>query len=186
MLLLEAILVFLLGAIPFAVILTRAFGKDVRKVGSGNPGFANSVRAVGIKKAIPVLAADMAKGYLGAVLAMAWGGGYLVAILPVVGHCLSPFLKFRGGKGVATFIGVSLIISPQSAALGIIMWLICVAITQMASVASLATVVVIWVGAMFWEPQASLALGVGVILIVLRHKENIRRTMAGTEAKFKI
>src|ERR1700722_14086562 len=124
MVIIATTLAFLIGSIPFAIIFTRYTGTDVRKIGSGNPGFMNAMRAIGIKRALPVLIGDIGKGWLGAYLALVLGGGWWADIFVVVGHCFSPWLKFRGGKGVATFIGVALAANPLLAILAIAAWIL--------------------------------------------------------------
>ena len=103
------VVAFFVGAIPFGVLVSRAFyGTDIRKSGSGNIGAANALRTLGKRGAIAVLALDALKGFAPTLAAMALGGpipGTLAAVASVVGHCWSPFLGGKGGKGVATYFG---------------------------------------------------------------------------------
>ncbi len=120
---LEALLCFLAGSIPFAVIAMWGSGIDIRQVGSGNPGFNNVLR-VNKPRALLTLAGDMLKGFL--PLYFLWNPaiepqwqGWFYAFAAVFGHCYSPFLKFNGGKGIATSAGVMLRLFPQWAVAGL-------------------------------------------------------------------
>jgi len=181
MLYIAAALSFLIGSIPFAVILVRGSGIDVRKIGSGNPGFVNSVRAVGIRRALPVLVADIGKGWCAAYLALVLGGGWWVALLAVAGHCFSPWLHFKGGKGVATFIGVALFASPLVGAVSILAWLFVFGLFRIASLASFVCIICILTGIWWLMPTAVAAFAAAALLIILRHPKNISRLIRGTE-----
>ncbi len=115
-------LCFLVGSIPFAVVAMAGSGIDIRKVGSGNPGFNNVLR-VSKPRAVICLVGDMGKAYLAVWLFYPSGDnvalGWLYGFAVVLGHCFSPFLKFKGGKGIATSSGVMLVLYPQWAALSL-------------------------------------------------------------------
>ncbi len=119
---LKAIACFAIGAIPFAVVAMWGTGVDIRKVGSGNPGFNNVLR-VSKPRAVLALIGDVGKGYLPVWLFLEADPlffGWLYGFAAVFGHCYSPFLKFRGGKGVATSAGVMLVLFPKWAALSMV------------------------------------------------------------------
>ncbi len=120
---LKAIACFAIGAIPFAVVAMWGIGVDIRKVGSGNPGFNNVLR-VSKPRAVLALIGDVGKGYLPVWLFLEATDpiffGWLYGFAAVFGHCYSPFLKFRGGKGVATSTGVMLVLFPKWAALSMV------------------------------------------------------------------
>jgi glycerol-3-phosphate acyltransferase PlsY len=122
-LIIEALIAFAIGAIPFAVIAMLGSGIDIRKVGSGNPGFNNVLR-VHKGRAMLTLAGDMLKGYLPVALFFQPGEepfflGWLLGFAAVFGHCYSPFLKFNGGKGIATSSGVMMRLFPMLALAGL-------------------------------------------------------------------
>jgi acyl phosphate:glycerol-3-phosphate acyltransferase len=185
MALLAAALSFMIGSIPFAVLVTRHVGVDVRTMGSGNPGFANSIRAIGIMRALPILVADIGKGWCGASLALALGGGWWAAVLVIIGHCFSPWLRFRGGKGVATLMGVAFAAHPYIAIIGILMWGFIFAVFRAASLASLLSVVTIAAGVWWLLPVALIEFTAAAALIFLKHRKNISRLWHGTELTFK-
>jgi glycerol-3-phosphate acyltransferase PlsY len=119
----EALIAFAIGAIPFAVIAMMGSGIDIRKVGSGNPGFNNVLR-VHKGRALMTLVGDMLKGYVPVALFFQPGvdpfyHGWLLGFAAVFGHCYSPFLKFNGGKGIATSAGVMMRLFPMLAMMGL-------------------------------------------------------------------
>jgi glycerol-3-phosphate acyltransferase PlsY len=207
------LMAYLVGGIPFGVIFARLKGVDIRTVGSGNVGAANVVRALGRKWGIAVFLLDMLKG-LGpclvsrtvllqagelckcqpAIVNAVWLGVGLAAIL---GHNYSPFLRFRGGKGVSTSFGVTLGIYPQftyPALIGFVIWAAALSASRMSALGSLlggvSFPVIYYVFARFrgasmleeW-PFLTFAILVSLMLVV-RHRANIRRLVSGTEARF--
>jgi glycerol-3-phosphate acyltransferase PlsY len=191
---------YLLGATPTSYIagrLRRGGGIDLREHGSKNLGATNVYRLLGWKYAIPVAAFDVAKGVLPVALFGRWAEG--PAWLPVtlggaavVGHMFSPYVRFRGGKGVATAAGVFLALAPLAFAIAIPVWGLCLWLTGYVSLSSIIAAVTfpLWVrlltpgagagaGPTFW---ASVVLA---LLIVVAHRANIRRLLAGTENRFR-
>jgi len=181
---------YLAGSIPFGMVLARAKGIDLRQVGSGNIGATNVARAMGKGWAVAVLAADAAKGFvpvwLGRRLGLptwavaAAGGG------AIVGHMFTVFLRGRGGKGVATSLGVALALSPIAALIGFGAYVVVFATTRLSSLGSLLGV---WTFALLYvlrssppPPLIALALG-GAAVVTLRHRENIGRLVRGDEKK---
>jgi glycerol-3-phosphate acyltransferase PlsY len=176
---------YLCGSIPFGLLVARvASGKDVRAVGSGNIGATNVARAAGRPAAIVTLILDALKGFAPVVLAARSPAAppllpAACAIAAVLGHCFPVWLRFHGGKGVATGLGVSLALAPWAAAAGAMAWALLYALFHISSVGSLAAVAVALATA--WA-TASRSAVYGLVcvslLIVLRHRGNIRRLLA--------
>jgi len=181
---------YLLGSVPFGILVGRmVYGVDPRTVGSGNIGTANSMRAFGRTGAVLVLLGDAIKGALPTFIAVhylieVWMAA-AVGLATVVGHNWSVFLRFRGGKGVATTLGVVIVLSfPAAVAFGAV-WLATAGLTRYASLASILASVAVPV-AMFLlhDPMSYVYYGiVALALVVWRHESNIRRLFAGTELK---
>ena len=183
---------YLVGSIPFGVVIGRAlFGVDPRSVGSGNIGAANSLRALGKTGAALVLACDVVKGAAPTAIALhALHASPLltaaVGLATIVGHNWSVFLGFSGGKGVATGLGVLVVLSWQATLAFAVVWFVTMLITRYASLSSmLASAAVPIALAALRQPRAYLGYGiVAFALVLLRHDQNIRRLIAGTELRF--
>lgn len=180
---------YLLGSVPFGIVFTRARGVDLRKVGSGNIGATNVLRAAGKGPAILTLLGDIIKGAAAVALARALGLGAsyegLAALAAVAGHDFSVFLKFRGGKGVATSLGAVLIYAPQAGILTVVLWLVTVALTRYSSlgaIVSFALLPVIMILTGQAKPKAAVALALAALLL-LKHSGNIKRLVEGTERR---
>lgn len=181
---------YLLGSVPFGILVGRAlYGVDPRTVGSGNIGTANSMRAFGRTGAVLVLLGDVFKGALPTFVAVhfldaPWMAAS-VGLATVIGHNWSVFLRFRGGKGVATTLGVVIVLSlPAAVAFGAV-WLLTAAVTRYSSLASIlgsaAVPVTLFLRS---SPMPYVYYGiVALVLVVWRHESNIRRLIAGTELK---
>ena len=196
-LILELLLVagaYLLGSVPFGLLLSRTIaGVDVRDVGSGNIGAANVARAAGrwvgiltlvldaAKAAIPIL---IARSVLGMDRALPWVTA--VALAAFAGHLFPVWLKFRGGKGVATALGVFLVLTPWMALVGLVAFAIGFAATRISAVGSLAGTLVC-AGGVFFTYGAKSPITWGVcavaVAIVVRHRSNIIRLLQGSENK---
>lgn len=183
---------YLIGAIPFGMLVTRLFsGVDVRTVGSGNIGATNVLRAAGKKAAILTLIADMLKGLLPVLIIrivlqneMATAASGAAAVL---GHTFPVYLNFKGGKGVATGFGVVLAVAPWAGLACLVIWLSAAAIWRYSSLAALVAfagypIISFSVAAFQSKPYAMLSLFL-FGMIYYRHRENIRRLIAGTEPK---
>ncbi|MGH6767551.1 MAG: glycerol-3-phosphate 1-O-acyltransferase PlsY [Xanthobacteraceae bacterium] len=179
---------YLLGSIPFGVLLTRLAGtQDIRTLGSGNIGATNVLRTGRRGLAAATLLGDMFKGTLAVVIVLAFAGRELAVIAALgafIGHLFPVWLKFKGGKGVATFIGILLALAwPAALAFGLV-WLAVAALTRYSSlaalVASAATPIVLW--AMNANLEAQLFLVLSAVLW-FRHRENIARLIDGSEGK---
>jgi glycerol-3-phosphate acyltransferase PlsY len=186
---------YLIGSIPFSYLVARARGVDLHKVGSGNIGGANVWRACGFGPFLVAAACDILKGMLPTLAALQLLPGHpgaviLVGVAAILGHTFSLFLRFKGGKAVATSGGVLLAVFPLLIPFGAVAWLLAFLITRMSSVSSLtAAVVELIIGtALFLMGQMPLAYAVFiwamVVFIVYLHRENIQRLLAGTENRF--
>ncbi len=181
---------YLFGSIPFGVVVARLNGVDLRKVGSGNIGATNVARALGKAWAVVVLAADAAKGFvpvwLGRRLDLPPSVVALAGFIAITGHMFTIFLRGRGGKGVATSLGVALALSPLAALTGFAVYILIFALTRLSSLGSLLGVwtfsTFIIVGHGFPRPYLALAIG-GAALVTLRHRENIARLLRGEEKR---
>jgi glycerol-3-phosphate acyltransferase PlsY len=190
---LSLVLGYFLGAIPIGIFAGRAFaGIDPRGAGSRNIGFTNVLRVAGKTAGIVTLVGDVGKGalaVLGARLLLESPPGDLVlaaGAASIVGHMFPVFLRFHGGKGVATALGVFLAAAPLIGGCLLAVWLVSAAIWRISSVAALVAFGSLPLWVWLFHPTASMvAITAGVmILIAYRHRENISRLRAGTESKF--
>jgi len=185
-----AILGYLLGAVPFGIVVSKALGlSDPRTSGSKNVGFTNVLRVSGTKAGVLTLLGDMGKGWLMGWAAMQWLTDermiMVVAFLPILGHLFSPFLGFKGGKGVATALGSVLGLSPSMGLLLLLIWLGAVAIWRYSSGGALAAFGLFPVVAIVNEQRHEFLVFAIVVsgLIWIKHKDNIVRLWKGTESK---
>jgi glycerol-3-phosphate acyltransferase PlsY len=182
---------FFLGSIPTGVILAKVFsGIDPRQVGSGNIGATNVLRAAGKKVAVATLLGDILKGVIPVLIAEAVLDSYFwigaVALAAFLGHIFSVFLKFKGGKGAATALGVFLALSPLSAGLAFAVCAATVAKWRYISLGSLVATAAFPGFLLLFDPHRVIVPFALIIaaLIFWRHRENIKRLLAGTESKF--
>ena len=187
-LLLWAVIGYLLGTIPTGVLLARAMGLgDLRKIGSGNIGATNVLRTGNKKAAALTLLGDALKGAAAVLLARAFAAPdavQLAALAAFTGHCFPVWLKFRGGKGVATFLGLLLALAPLAGIIACAIWALTAKLGRMSSLAALL--------AAGWTPIVVMLIGRGdlfalttvlAVLIYLRHAANIARIRKGTEPR---
>lgn len=191
---LAVIAAYFVGSIDFAVIVARMHGVDIRAVGSGNPGASNVIRSVGRVPGAMVLVLDGMKGVIGAAMGAVAAAppfeplsewAFLAGFAAVVGHCYPIFHKFKGGKGVATGLGVLFFTMPLVAVVIVVSWIILVKLTKTASISSL-IVVFATIPLAIWQGVSGMALVwllVTVVLIVWRHRGNIQRVFRGSEQK---
>ena len=189
-LLICAVLGYLLGSVPFAVIVSRAFRlADPRSFGSGNPGATNVLRSGSKKAAMLTLLGDAAKGWLAMFVAARVGAGdtaiAVAGLAAFLGHVFPFTLKFRGGKGVATALGVLLGFSAALAGMTAAIWLSVVLITRYSSLAALAaaTTAPVLTAWLLGRTETTVLVGVMCGVLVLRHQGNIRKLLAGTESR---
>jgi len=188
-------LAYLLGSVPFSYLVARLNGIDLHQVGSGNIGGANVWRSCGFGPFVIAAAGDILKGVLPTLVALhiaklSPGEVMLVGVAAILGHTFSIFLKFTGGKAVATSTGVLLAVAPVLMLFGVVAWLIAFALTRMSSVGSLtgAAVELVLAAVLYVGGQLPLAYAIFIwvagIFIVYLHRENIQRLLAGTENRF--
>lgn len=179
---------YALGSIDFAVIVARSQGVDIYREGSGNPGASNVMRTMGRRAAAAVLIGDAVKGLLAALagqLLVGDSAGMAAAgFAAVVGHCFPVWHRFKGGKGVATSLGVFIVTLPWWLTLGLLaVWAAVVAATRKASLGSLIVMVAVVPGAWLarMQGEAIAWLTAIVVLVILRHRDNFTRLLAGEE-----
>ena len=184
------LLSYLLGSIPCGYLLVRCMkGQDIRAFGSGNIGATNVFRKSRLTGILTLLL-DAGKGYLAVALA-GWLGGNMewhaiAAISAIVGHIFTVWLKFKGGKGVATGCGAFLALSPWAVLTTLVSFVVILILTRYISAASIiATAFFPFLALIYGEPVPVLLWTIpGVLLIIVKHHQNIRRLFAGTENKF--
>jgi acyl phosphate:glycerol-3-phosphate acyltransferase len=194
---------YLLGSIPFGYVAGKIGGIDIRKIGSGNIGATNVVRALGKRYGYPVFFLDFIKGFSAVKISMSiaadarpeWGSpeifGILAAVASVIGHSFPPWLKFRGGKGVATSAGALFGLMPFATVIAVVIWISVFWFTRYVSVASVATAVALPLvilimtrlnqihgKALFYSSLCIAAF------VIWRHHSNLSRLMRGSEPRF--
>ncbi len=181
---------YLLGAIPFGIVVSKAMNlPDPRTVGSRNVGFTNVLRVSGKTAGILTLLGDMGKGWALGWAAMQWltveSFIMIAAVSPILGHLFSPFLGFKGGKGVATALGAVMGLSPSIGLLLLLIWLGAVAIWRYSSGGALAAFACLPVVAIVNEQRQEFLVFSLIVstLIWVKHKDNIARLWKGMESK---
>lgn len=189
MLVLGIIAAYLIGSVPFALLLARRWGgHDLHRVGSGNIGAANVLRASGVRAGIAVAMLDIGKGAMGVMLAGRLAGvdaGPLAGLAAVVGHIYPFWLRFRGGKGVATACGVFTVLAPLAVPPAFAAFILSIWATRYVSVGSVVASLVLPSVAYFVDypgPIVASACAVA-ILIIFRHRANLLRVRVGTERR---
>jgi glycerol-3-phosphate acyltransferase PlsY len=178
---------YLIGSIDFAVLVARRRGVDIYAEGSGNPGASNVSRVLGKRAGAAVMILDLLKGVVGAGIGELVGGsellGFVAGGAAVVGHCFPIWHRFRGGKGVATTVGVLLWTIPLLGLALALLWAGVIVASRMASLGSLALVVLAIPGVWLWAEDGWSAVVMATIsmLVIMRHAENIRRLLSGGE-----
>lgn len=192
---LSGILAYLLGAIPFGYLLVRwKTGRDVRSLGSGNIGATNVLRTSGRLAGLTTLALDIGKGYLGVWLAGRLTGGSatgmsLAALAAMVGHAFPVFLRFRGGKAVATVLGAFLCLAPTAVLAAALVFVLMVWRTRYISMGSMVASGTFPLALWLIARAPWVVVGAGALagaFIIWRHKENIQRLRAGKENVFSL
>jgi acyl phosphate:glycerol-3-phosphate acyltransferase len=213
-----AVVSYLLGSIPFGYLLVLTFrGQDVRQTGSGNIGATNVARTGSKPLAIATLVLDVLKGYVAVALAFHLNGAccgpgpivtlvdtssalnaletaYLAAALAgfcaIIGHMFPIWLRFKGGKGVATAVGAFVVISPRAVLVVLLFFVIIVATTRYVSLGSTLGAAIFpfaawWLNHLTRTAGVMFLIGASSLLIIVRHKDNIRRLLAGTENRWR-
>ncbi len=180
---------YLLGAVPFGIVITRGLGLgDLRQIGSGNIGATNVLRTGNRWAALMTLLLDAGKGGIAVVIARQFGPSdaeQLAALAAFLGHLFPIWLGFRGGKGVATFLGTLTLLAWPVGLASCATWLVTFALTRISSLSALiaALSVVFWLGIAGYSDM--IALGASLAALILwRHEANIKRLLAGTEPRF--
>ncbi|MCK4233892.1 glycerol-3-phosphate 1-O-acyltransferase PlsY [candidate division WOR-3 bacterium] len=186
---------FFVGALPFGFIVSKLRGIDIRKKGSGNIGFTNVFRVVGKMEGIVVLILDVSKGLLPVLLLNKYYGyyyGMIAGVSAMLGHIFTPFLKFKGGKGVATGLGVFIGLAPFSALFAFVVWLIVVSVSRYISLGSITAAIAlplfIFFSRFIVRDEYNIFLVIFTILVcllvIILHRSNIKRLIKGKENKF--
>ena len=182
---------YLLGSIPTGLLLGKAYGVDVRNEGSGNIGATNLYRTVGRKVGVLTLIGDCLKGML-PVLLISYcspfpGFAPWVGLAAFLGHVFTVFLRFKGGKGVATALGVFLALSPLSVSIALLLFILLMLKWRYVSLGSISAAAIMPLAVMFLDGGRSMILVTAVIalIVIVKHHGNISRLLAGTENRFK-
>lgn len=193
LLIMSMLAIYLVSALPTGVLLARIMGyEDVRRKGSGNIGATNVYRVAGKLPGILTLIGDILKGALPLLAIKHWlaptpGQLGLLALLAIIGHCYPVYLGFRGGKGVATAFGILLVLSPKAVLGAAGLFILTVAVTRFISLGSVVAALAMPLLVLFLgHPQEIVAGTLCIaVLIVWRHRSNLRRLLDGTENRFK-
>lgn len=183
-----AILAYLLGSIPFGLLVSKQFGLgDIRQIGSGNIGATNVLRSGNKTAALLTLILDMGKGVIAVLIARAIFGeaaAGIAGLCALLGHLFPIFLKFKGGKGVATFIGALLALSFPTGIAACAIWLLTAALGKMSSLSSLATATLAPIIAYsFYHLHGAILIALMSVFIFIKHLPNIKRILDKTEPK---
>jgi len=178
---------YLLGSIPFGLLLAAAQGINLRDVGSGNIGATNVLRTGRKDIALATFLLDAGKGAVAVLLARHFAGeaaAQIAGVAAFAGHCFPVWLKFNGGKGVSTLLGVCFAAAPLIGVCAALVWLLAAVLTRYSSAGGLAAAVVAPVAAVFLgAPGWALAFAVAAVLLWWRHADNLKRLANGTESK---
>jgi acyl phosphate:glycerol-3-phosphate acyltransferase len=180
---------YLFGSIPFALLLTRSRGIDLRDVGSRNVGAANVLRAAGVTPAVVVVVLDAAKGALAVVVARLLTDDLMVVMIAglaaIMGHIYPPWIGFRGGKGVAASAGVFAVLAPLATAIAALVFVGTIAATRFISAGSIAGALALPVAAVAGGVPGPVVGGtiLAAVVVIVRHRDNVSRLMAGTERR---
>ena len=195
--LLLSLLAYLIGSIPFGLLLAKTKGIDIRTVGSGNIGATNVLRTLGKPLGITCFVLDVLKGLIPSLLFPLLGTGsagfqesfpgigIVFGAFAILGHNFPVFLKFKGGKGVATSAGVLLGVAPLAVIIGLLTWAVVFKVSGYVSLGSIvAALVIALIGWGLYDPVTAAALTLLSLLTIWRHRENIHRLLKGEENQF--
>lgn len=186
---------YFFGAVPFGLLVAKSRGVNIREQGSGNIGATNVFRCVGKGWGIFTFVLDALKGFVPAFLfpilshvaKESWGEfGVLFGLSAIIGHSFPVYLKFKGGKGVATSAGMLLGIAWESVAIGLVCWIICMIVSRYVSLSSIVAAIAVAVSVWIIDKGVTIniALTVLSILVIWLHRANIKRLLNGTENRF--
>lgn len=188
-----ACIVFLIGSTPTGLVIGKLYGCDLRKSGSGNIGATNALRTLGKKAGLLTFLGDLLKGFVPIIIlsnltpTLQQAAPFL-GLLIIVGHCFSPFLKFNGGKGVATSLGVFLAIVPIQSLLAVAVFAAVVKLSGYVSLGSICSLTFAAIAVLLTpdhNPETLIAIIAAAALVITRHKANIQRLIAGQELPYK-
>ena len=185
------LLAYFLGAIPFGLLVAKSRGVDIRQHGSGNIGATNVFRVIGKGWGIFTFVLDALKGFIPAFFfpklfgaEVEWGA--LFGIVAILGHSFPVYLKFKGGKGVATSAGMLLGVAPMAVGVGFGIWVICLVLSRIVSLSSILAAVAVSVTV--WIQDKGLVINIALTvlsaLVIWLHRANIKRLLNGTENRF--
>lgn len=187
--LLAVLAAYLMGSIPFAQLLSTRRGVDLRRVGSGNVGATNVLRTLGVRPAVLAMMLDAVKGTVAVLIAQRLTNGVAAPVAAglasMIGHVYPVWLRFRGGKGVATAAGAFAVLTPVAAAVAVGVFLLTVALTRFISVGSMAAALALAGWAIASDAPRIVAIGaaIGAALVLIGHRANMMRLVAGTERR---
>ena len=188
-LIIVAVYSYLLGSIPFGLVLTKIFlKKDIREIGSGNIGTTNVLRTGKKSLAVTTLMLDLLKGYFSIIITFTYFENLISysALICFIGHIFPVWLKFKGGKGVATYLGVILALSYKFFLIFGITWLVLSFLFRYASLSSIVSSLIVFVYSYFFINNFSLILFIFFVIIIYTHRENIVRLKNSEESKIKL
>ena len=188
-LIIVAVYSYLLGSIPFGLVLTKIFlKKDIREIGSGNIGTTNVLRTGKKSLAVTTLVLDLLKGYFSIIITFTYFENLISYsdLICFIGHIFPVWLKFKGGKGVATYLGVILALSYKFFLIFGITWLVLSFLFRYASLSSIVSSLIVFVYSYFFINNFSLILFIFFVIIVYTHRENIVRLKNSEESKIKL
>jgi acyl phosphate:glycerol-3-phosphate acyltransferase len=180
---------YFVGSIPFAYLLSRQQGIDLRRTGSGNVGASNVLRTTGLRAAVLAMVLDGVKGTIAVVLAQLLSAGVVTSVAAafasIVGHVYPIWLRFRGGKGVATAAGAFVVLAPEALGVASCVFVIAVIATRFISVGSIAGALTLAIVAAFSDVPGVIAIGAtaSTVIIIYRHRDNLVRLVSGTERR---
>ena len=187
--LLAVLAAYLMGSIPFAQLLSKRRGIDLRRVGSGNVGATNVLRTLGVRPAVVAMMLDAVKGTVAVLIAQRLTNGVAAPVAAglasMIGHVYPVWLRFRGGKGVATAAGAFAVLTPVAAAVAVGVFLLTVAVTRFISVGSMVAALTLAGWAIASDAPTIVAIGaaIGAALVLIGHRANVLRLVAGTERR---
>jgi glycerol-3-phosphate acyltransferase PlsY len=187
--LLAVVAAYLMGSIPFAQLLSQRRGVDLRRVGSGNVGATNVLRTLGVRPAVLAMMLDAVKGTVAVLVAQRLTNGaaapVLAGLASMIGHVYPVWLRFRGGKGVATAAGAFAVLTPVAVAVALGVFVLTVALTRFISVGSMVAALTLAGWAIASDAPTAVGIGaaIGAALVIVGHRANVIRLVAGTERR---